>query len=300
MKPNPAGDFIKMTDLVDRLLVDDDNESYKAALEIARTDDEAIDCAVKWLTDSRPQLRKMACYILGEAGHLDPSDPLCFVRNPRGIVPLIAQFSTEADEVVRASAAGALGRHAHPSALPALLHGISDRSELVRYYVAVALGSYYWDCADHISAEKEGVGRALLHLMDDEDEDVRDWATFGIHQGNHDTPQIRKRLWKALDDPCPEVRSEAADGLAKFGDLSLVPRLERLLREDESISSLYFEAAEKLGDPSLLPAMKEAASSWSESLEEGERLPAGVSEAIKALEERAWDSSITTDSNAST
>ena len=48
--------------------------------------------------------------------------------------------------------------------------------------------------------------------MDDEDEDVRDWATFSIHQGGHDTPEVRARLWEALDDPFSNVRAEAAFG----------------------------------------------------------------------------------------
>ena len=42
---------------------------------------------------------------------------------------------------------------------------------------------------------------ALIALSADSDAEARDWATFGIHQGSHDTPEVRARLWQALDDP---------------------------------------------------------------------------------------------------
>jgi hypothetical protein len=113
----------------------------------------------------------------------------------------------------------------------------------------------------------------------------RDWATFAIHQGGHDTPEVRTRLWRALDDPCPEVRGEAAWSLGIFGERSLIPRLETLLREDRAISPNYFEAAEALGDPSLLPAVLEGAERWRRTMEGGEELHFCISSAIEALEE---------------
>jgi hypothetical protein len=123
--------------------------------------------------------------------------------------------------------------------------------------------------------------------MDDEDEEVRDWATFGIHQGSHDTPTVRARLFQALDDPCADVRGEAAVGLAEFGERTLVPRLEQLLRGDGESSPCYFEAAESLGDPGLLPAVLEGAEQWRQTMEEGEELHSMVTSAIEALQKIA-------------
>lgn len=123
--------------------------------------------------------------------------------------------------------------------------------------------------------------------MDDPDEEVRDWATFGIHQGEHDTPETRARLWRALDDPNVDVRGEAAAGLAKFGDRSLIPRLDRVLREDLDMASCYFEAAEELGDPVLLPAVLAAAARWEKAMEPGEELHSMITSAIEVLQKAA-------------
>jgi hypothetical protein len=123
----------------------------------------------------------------------------------------------------------------------------------------------------------------LLALARDSDEDVRDWAVFGLHQGYHDTPEVRACFWRALDDPNPDVRGEAAEGLAKFDDRSFIPRLDRLLREDEGLSPCYFEAAREFGDPALLPAVLEGERRWREDMEEGEELHCFITWAIEKL-----------------
>src|SRR5205823_38617 len=125
----------------------------------------------------------------------------------------------EAPEV-RASAAAALGFQKVASTLPALCRAASDPSADVRFDVAFALGCF--DESDwenpRAATHRPEVERTLLRLMDDRDVAVRDWATFAMHQGDHDTPAVRARLWRALDDPDPEVRGEAVTALAEFGD----------------------------------------------------------------------------------
>src|SRR5207249_2260708 len=95
------------------------------------------------------------------------------------------------------------------------------------------------------------------------------------------------RLWQALDDPNRNVRGEASEGLARFGDRSLIPRLEVLLREDEPISPCYFEASRELRDPCLLPAVLAGAERWREGMQEGEQLHSMITWAIEALQEAA-------------
>ena len=227
----------------------------------------------------------MACYLLGNAS--DPSREE-FTRLPDGIPVLIHLFEHETHEEVLASAAYALGHQAteHSAAgeaVPRLCELITHPSVEVRYAVTHALGSFW---AGHWETHPElqpTVGQALLVLTRDPDEDVRDWAVFGLHQGCHDTPEVRACFWRALDDPCPDVRGEAAAGLAKFRDRSFLPRLEQLLREDDDLPVAYFEAAEEVEDPTLLPAVLEGERRWRECMDEGKELHPSIPSAIKAL-----------------
>lgn len=251
--------------LVAQLLEEDEEVRYQAARELTRLYPQSLEQVILWTQDSRPRMREMACYILRLTRVDDPKD-IFRMLYPEGSTLLVALLE-DPEEGVRASAAAALGFHTNTATIPALLRLVSDPSEEVRFNIAVALGSFTsWEGEE--SRCQSEVEAALLHLMDDEDEEVRDWATFGIHQGRHNTPAAQARLWKALDDSNPDVRGEAAEGLALFGERSFLPRLETLLREDKELSPCYFSAAEILGDPALLPAVLAAAERW--QVEEGE------------------------------
>ena len=260
------------------LLGEDEDARYDAARVIARMGRPVLDRALAWADDPRPRMREMACFILGQIGERDEQG-VVVARDPEGIPVLLRLLETDPEAEVRSAAAAALGHHAAPATVPALVRAVSDPSEDVRFDVATALGSFYWieKNEDH---HKGAAAAALLRLMDDEDEDVRDWATFGIHQGRHDTPETRARLWQALDDPNSAVRGEAAEGLALFGDRSLIPRLDALLREDDELPSHYFTAAEEFGDPILLPAVEVGAERW---LEMQDELHATIVSALEAL-----------------
>lgn len=277
----------ELEQMVELLLDDDEDRRYEAARDIAKAGQVVIPRALELAEDARPRMRKMACYILGQVGYPDPDYPLLLIRHPDGIPTLVRHLESDSDEHVRATAAHALGFHHDEavSAAPALCRAAHDSSDEIRFGVAHALGSFgegAWEIAEDRQNQK-AVREALLRLMDDVDEDVRDWATFGIHQGGHDTPETRARLWQALDDPCPDVRGEAAAGLAKFGDRSLIPRLDQLLREDPALHSCFFDVAKQLGDPCLLPAVLVGAERWRQWMEAGEELHYAITSAIKAL-----------------
>lgn len=74
-------------------------------------------------------------------------------------------------------------------------------------------------------------------------------------------------------------RGEAAEGLALFGDRSLIPKLDEFLRQDPDLPSHFF-TAEELGDPILLPAVEVGAERW---LEMQEELHATIISALEAL-----------------
>jgi len=66
--------------------------------------------------------------------------------------------------------------------------------------------------------------------MEDTDDDVRDWATFGLGVSTGDSPQIREAFRRSLNDTFLDVRQEAIWGLARRKDpeglLLLLEQLE--------------------------------------------------------------------------
>lgn len=100
---------------------------------------------------------------------------------------------------------------------------------------------------------------ALLKLARDPDDDVRDWATFGLGSLHDiDTPEVRQCMWENLQDRDADVRAEAVAGLAQRGDPRAVDCLLDQLSADCRWQDL--EAAEKLASPRLLPALHALAS----------------------------------------
>jgi HEAT repeat protein len=113
---------------------------------------------------------------------------------------------------------------------------------------------------------------ALTDLSDDQDTDVRDWATFGLgSQIGADTPTIRAALVRRLSAEDEIARGEALVGLARRKDERVIPLLPNELERDEA-SDFALEAAAEMGDPSLLPALvrlkertQDASGSWLQS-----------------------------------
>ena len=85
--------------------------------------------------------------------------------------------------------------------------------------------------------------------MRDADEDVRDWATFGLGvQGDLDSDEIRDALWQRISDPSPDVREECLVGLAKRKDHRALEVLVAALNQPEVSNRVREAAAEFLGE----------------------------------------------------
>ncbi len=133
------------------------------------------------------------------------------------------------------SAISALGHLDNVAAAPLIAAFHAHPSADIRFSVAFSLGSFP---NDELSVE------TLLLLMEDSDEDVRDWATFGLGvQGDQDSPAIRDALHRRLSDASEDVREEATVGLGK--------------RKDERILSSLFSAVD---GPEIKVRVAEAAS----------------------------------------
>jgi HEAT repeat protein len=211
--------------------------------------------AVEWCRSDDSLRRARGADILAQLGravdHPNNNFPEeCFsvvsslVQREKSVLPLL-------------SAVHALGHIGNPPAIPLVIEHRLHSSADVRFAVACALGNF---------ANNPRAVDTLLALMQDVDEDVRDWATFGLGvQGDLDSDQIRDGLFDRLTDPDGNVRGESLLGLAKRQDQRALPALIAELNQPE-ISDRAFEAAETfVGD----------------SLEGSDRSPSGYVAALK-------------------
>lgn len=152
---------------------------------------------------------------------------------------------------VISSAICGLGHRPMPSATLRLVAFASHKNEYIRRSVAWAL------CAnDGDSYKGDSVIEVLLTLAMDEDDDVRDWATFALGSLHEDvdSPAIREILWRNVFNENESVSGEALVGLAKRKDLRVVSELKHRLTPDCNGYELH--AAKCIADPSLFPYLE--------------------------------------------
>lgn len=234
-------------DLINRALTEPDEEKAWEAVGTLhfRATREVFEEAKKLCRSECPQERSLGADILGQLG---VPDRLC----PDECVALLAEMSkTETDLDGIASLCTPLGHLGQPAAVEPLLRWKNHPDVCIRLRVAMALGGH----------DEPAAVEALIELSADVDEDVRDWATFGLgSQMDLDTPVVREALCARLHDPDFVTRGEAFVGLARRKDERvLAPLIEALhperLDRFEPRQDLVLEAAEKLADARLLPAL---------------------------------------------
>lgn len=193
--------------------------------------------AVEFCISSNSSIRAEGAFILGQLG--TPERPFREESTPL----LIDLLEKDQDDSVRASAAAALGHLRDSLAIPHLIRSAGDRSAEVRFDTAFALGCF----------NSPDVIASLITLSIDPDDDVRNWATFGIGTClDIDTNEIREALVARLSEDDSEIRGEALIGLAKRKDERVI---EPLIRElsGEFFGSWCIEAAELMSDPIFYP-----------------------------------------------
>lgn len=108
------------------------------------------------------------------------------------------------------AAVHALGQRQDAATIETLSRVESHPEANVRWALATALEDLIAD---------ERAERVLLKLMKDDDNSVRDHATFAIGSlSDHDSPRIRAALAERLSDKDRSVSNEAALGLARRRD----------------------------------------------------------------------------------
>ena len=139
-----------------------------------------------------------------------------YARVPSMIVALLG----DAEASVRASAASALGRLSDQDTASALASALDDPSIWVRKAVADALGAI---------ASTRGIA-GLCRSASDDSALVRASAINAL--GRVSSTRSRDELARAVYDPDPGVRWFAARGLVEIGDVTSLPALQELRRDE--------------------------------------------------------------------
>ncbi len=177
--------------------------------------------AVELCKSGEPLKRARGIQILAQFG--------CMMKNPDGThfderLAIALELLSDETEFVINAAAWALAHMRGEKAVKGLLTVRHSASADIRHAVAVGL----------LGETSPEAVEALLVLMQDVDDDVRDWATFSlasepISGPPVDSPQIRKALLDRLVDTCEDARLEAIWGLSIRKDpVGLRMLLERL------------------------------------------------------------------------
>lgn len=193
---------------------------------------EIFDIASEWCRSDDPLKRARGASVIGQLGKTVDHPFNSFPKESYSVIVELLEHETEPRPL--ASAIAALGHLDNLDAVPVIapFHSHSDAD--VRFDLAFALGCFP---EDPLSMQ------TLLRLMEDNDKDVRDWATFGIGVlGNADSPEIREALLRNLADSDQDVAEEAIVGLAKRKDMRVLPRLLEVL-EHWTVTPRGIEAA---------------------------------------------------------
>jgi HEAT repeat protein len=199
----------------------DDDAPWEAIRALRRLGTRDIfDMASAWCRSDDPLMRARGVDVLAQLGRTADHPVTNFLEETYSIISELVQ--REQDLCPLESAITALGHLDNAAAVPLIAAFHKHPSADIRYSVAFSLGIF---ANDALSVE------TLLQLMEDSDEDVRDWATFGVGvQGETDSPAIRDALYRRLSDASEDVREEAMVGLGKRKDQrvlsSLLPAMD--------------------------------------------------------------------------
>jgi HEAT repeat protein len=198
---------------------------------------EVFNRAAEWCTSSDVLVRARGVDVLAQLGKTADHPSNTFPEHSYSIVSSV--LKEERELLPLASAISALGHLDNALGVPLIARYRTHPSAEIRFRVACALGSFPNDPRS---------ASTLLLLMEDVDEDVRDWATFGLGVlGDSDSTDVRDALIRRLGDPNDDVREEAIAGLGKRRDRRVLPSVLAAL-ERPPVTVRIVEAAYQLLD----------------------------------------------------
>ncbi|HEY1016744.1 MAG TPA: HEAT repeat domain-containing protein [Herpetosiphonaceae bacterium] len=226
---------------------DDDSPVWPAIQQLRDRATQAVfDRSARLSADADLNLRCLGINVIAQIGLPDES------FHEQAVPLLLDRLAGEREPLALSAIAVALGHRHDPRAVAPVAALRAHPDPDVRRSVVHAMLAH----ADPLAIE------TLILLSADADEDIRDWATFGLGSMiETDTPAIREALAARMDDPHGAVRGEALVGLARRKDSRALPALLADFADGWQ-GSLLFEAAGLLADPALLPSLQAIKDSW--------------------------------------
>lgn len=221
----------------------DDELPWKAVSALRRIGTrEVCDRAAAWCKSGNPMERARGASVLTQLGKTAEHPTNTFPEESYLAVSQMLQHENEIQPLI--SEIHALGHLDNPPAVPLIVSYQQHPEAEVRFAVACALGPF--------ANDPEAI-QALMALTRDADDDVRDWAVFGLgNLGDADFTEIRDALFARLKDSNEEVREEAMVGLAKRKDPRVLAALIAALNQPEldgpGVTMLTIEAADLMLD----------------------------------------------------
>jgi HEAT repeat protein len=193
---------------------------------------EVFETASDWCRSDEPLKRARGADVLAQLGCTADHPENNFLEESFSAVVAIAENEKHIQPL--ASAIQALGHIGDPRAIPLLVRYRAHPESEIRFAVACACGSF---------ANEPPIVATLLGLMRDSDEDVRDWATFGLGTlSKVDTHEIRDAFAGLLNDSSSDVVDEALAALAQRRDQRALPLILERLRQPD-VDELTLESA---------------------------------------------------------
>jgi HEAT repeat protein len=201
--------------------------------------------------------RVVGCDLLGVL--CDPDDN---AWSHEAAEALVTAAKGETDAEVLWSIAYALGNAGDPIGIPVLTALVSSPDPDVRQQVARSFPS----CRTFEEGEDtSAIADGMLKLIEDDDSEVRSWATLGLAlQLDDDGPDVRAALLRRVEDLDKETRDEAIAGLARRHDRGAFHLLMRALSLPDP-NHYCIDAAGYMADQRLLEVLLPLAA----TLEEG-------------------------------
>jgi HEAT repeat protein len=206
---------------------------------------QVLERAVTWIQSDDPLKRTRGIDVLAQLGKTIEHPANSF---PEESYSLAASALNDSNQRVVESAAWALA-HLGGALSTSKLIGLAEHPDpQVRRAVAFGL----------TGSENPEAVTTLVALSTDEDDEVRNWATFGLglagsdkgppaRLGTLDSPEIRDALRSRLTDPFSDARDEAIWGLARRKDPAALRLLLDRLDSKGRIAGDEIVAAEILG-----------------------------------------------------
>lgn len=245
----------------------DDDDRWAIVQELqGRGSRETFEIVKSLLASPAPQQRRLGADVLGQLGYNQQESILDRRPYHEETLHLLTDLlAHEIDSQVLESAIHALGHTYDHRALACVLAYACHSDPEVRFAVAAALpslGKISSGSEEEPDKEDERAVESLIRLTNDLDDDVRDWATFGLGTlVKADSLEIREALARRINDSFEDVRQEAICGLAlRRDERGLMALLDELRSGD--VAYCFVDTAGDIGDPRFYQALLSMRAWW--------------------------------------